>query len=141
MKHKIHSHVTLVTDGGARGNPGPSAIGYIILGEDGKWLDHGAKYIGIKTNNQAEYRALIKGLMRCRRYTDGDVKCISDSELMIKQLNHEYKIKNPVLKKLAEKIKKIITDFDQVIFSHARRTHELIQCADQLLNSKLDSLD
>ncbi len=138
MKTRKHKNLKLYTDGGARGNPGLSAVGCIILGDDGKWLDHNAKYIGYRTNNQAEYRALIRGLKRCRKYTNVKVTCFSDSELMINQLNGKYRIKDPILKDLARRVRKIAVDFDEVTFVHVRRTNDCIQIADQLLNDVLD---
>lgn len=124
----------LYTDGGARGNPGPAAIG-IVLKKGDDVLVQKAKYIGKATNNQAEYEALILGLHESLEHTK-ELKCLLDSELVVRQLNGEYRVKDEKLKPLYEKIKKLEDDFEKVTFHHIPR--EKNKLADLLLNKELD---
>jgi ribonuclease HI len=125
---------TLYTDGGARGNPGPAAIG-IVLKKNEDVLVQKAKYIGVATNNQAEYQALILGLHTALDHAK-ELKCLLDSELVVKQLNGEYRVKDEKLKPLFEKVKKLEEDFTRVTFHHIPR--EKNKLADLLLNEELD---
>lgn len=125
---------TLYTDGGARGNPGPAAIG-IVLQKDDDILVKKAKYIGRATNNQAEYQALILGLALAKEHAK-ELKCLLDSELVVKQLNGEYRVRDEKLKPLFEEIKKLKGDFEKVTFQHI--TREKNKLADLLLNQELD---
>lgn len=128
--------VTVYTDGGARGNPGPAAIGGVILrGEE--TLEEFSAYIGEKTNNQAEYAALLAGLERAAKHTDVTVRCVLDSELVVKQLNGEYKVKSPELKKLVPKVRHLEERFKTVTYEHTRR--EGNARADALVNQALDA--
>ena len=88
----------LSTDGGARGNPGPAAYGYVLEAEDGTVLDARGEAIGVATNNVAEYRALLAGLEKAVELGLGDVEVVSDSELLVKQMRGEYNIKNHALR-------------------------------------------
>ena len=87
----------LSTDGGARGNPGPAAFGYVLEAEDGTVLAAHGERIGIATNNVAEYSALIAGLEKARDLAVSEVEVVSDSELMVKQMTGEYRVKNEAL--------------------------------------------
>lgn len=127
--------VTLYTDGGARGNPGPAAIGGVII-QDGKTVEEFSHFIGDKTNNQAEYAALLAGLERAARHTDVHVKAILDSELVVKQLRGEYKVKSPELKKLVPQVRHLEERFKTVTYEHTRR--EGNARADELVNEALD---
>src|SRR5690349_12569170 len=91
--------LTIQTDGGARGNPGPAGIGVVILDEKGKVLEEHAKYLGVATNNQAEYKAAIFGLERAVALGATSVELVADSELLVKQASGEYKVKNPDIAK------------------------------------------
>lgn len=125
----------LFTDGGARGNPGPAAIGGVLL-DGNKRIAEFSEYIGETTNNQAEYQALIKGLEVA---LDNDVKeldCFLDSELVVKQLNKEYKVKDKELAKVFVRIWNLTLKFKKITFSHVRR--ELNKEADALVNQALD---
>ena len=133
------------TDGGARGNPGPAGIGVVIyLNENAGTLDVEKmvvlkkikKYIGEATNNVAEYTALIVALEAALEFDIKNVKCVLDSELVVKQLNGEYKIKEPTLQGLAQKVKALARGFESVKFSHVRR--EKNKLADQLVNQAMD---
>jgi ribonuclease HI len=134
--------VTVYTDGGARGNPGPAAIGGVILAGDGdrasgaETLEEFSAYIGEKTNNQAEYAALLAGLERAAKYTDVTVRCVLDSELVVKQLNGQYKVKSPELKKLVPKVRHLEERFKTVTYEHTRRAGNAR--ADALVNRALD---
>jgi len=126
---------TLYTDGGARGNPGPGAVGIVLKKED-KTVFAKGKYLGDNfTNNQAEYQALILGLHEALGHTK-ELKCFLDSELVVKQLNGEYRVKDEKLKPLFEKVKKLEDNFKKITFHHISR--EKNKLADLLLNRELD---
>ncbi len=128
----------LYTDGGSRGNPGAAAIGIVICDSKKDVLYEYAECTGHLTSNQAEYTALINGLDKCAEYTQGNVTCYSDSELMIKQMKGKYRIRNEQLIELSDEAKKNMKVFKKVRFRHVRRTNEFIQRADELLNDALD---
>lgn len=129
--------IHLYTDGGARGNPGPAAIGIVALDECGKIYKQKEK-IGKTTNNVAEYTALIKGLNLLLKANVKEVNCFSDSELMVKQLNGEYKIKSSNLIPLFEEVERLSSRFDEIKFFHVPRTNKYIRIADALVNQALD---
>ncbi len=87
----------LYTDGGARGNPGPAAAAYVLETEDGTVLDARGETIGVATNNVAEYRALVAGLAKALELGVDELEVVSDSELLVKQMNGEYRVKNAAL--------------------------------------------
>lgn len=135
--------VTIYTDGGARGNPGPAAIGGVVLRgdaadeRDGETLEEFSAYIGEKTNNQAEYAALLAGLERAAKYTHAKVRCVLDSELVVKQVKGEYKVKSPELKKLMPQVRHLEEHFKTVTYEHTRRAGNTR--ADALVNQALDA--
>ncbi|MFA6047829.1 MAG: ribonuclease HI family protein [Parcubacteria group bacterium] len=130
--------IKMFTDGGARNNPGPAAIGVWIPTLDKKY----GEYIGEKTNNVAEYEALIFGLKKIKSLVGKEktkktsVECFLDSELVVKQLNHEYKLKEEYIQKNFILIWNLMLDFQKVIFSHIMREENKI--ADALVNEALD---
>jgi len=129
--------ITTNSDGGSRGNPGPAALGLII--RDGeKILEEYGEYIGKATNNVAEYHGIIKAMKLALKYTTGEVTCIMDSELIIKQLNGEYKVKHPNMKPLYEEVQKIIPKFKKVHFIHVKRNQRFQKMADFMVNKALD---
>jgi ribonuclease HI len=132
---KAQETLTIYTDGGSRGNPGPSAAGYVIA-SDGKILEEGGLYLGITTNNQAEYRAAKLALEKAAKYNPFEIEFHLDSELVVKQLNGEYKIKNSELKPVYEDILRLASQFQKVTFTHVRR--EFNQLADAQVNIILD---
>ena len=92
--------VVVHVDGGARGNPGPAAIGVVVAGPDGEVLDEFAERIGIATNNVAEYRALLRGLERAKALGAREIEIVNDSELVARQVSGVYKVKHPAMKPL-----------------------------------------
>jgi len=127
------------SDGGARKNPGPGAIG-VLIREDGQILTKYSKFIGENvTNNFAEYLALIKALEFASRFTKDSVTCILDSELVVKQLLGEYKVKNKGLLTLFMKVQKLQDNFKKIRYLHASRWDKFQQIADELVNQELDN--
>ena len=127
----------LWTDGGARGNPGPAAFGFVLQGEDGESLDARGEYIGHATNNVAEYSALIAGLEAAVALGVTELVVVSDSELMVKQMRGEYKVKNEALKELALRAGALGLELGKVTYTAVRRAHNTL--ADQLVNDALDA--
>lgn len=128
----------IFSDGGARGNPGPSAIGVLICEPNGAHIkDHGA-VIGKATNNIAEYSAVICGLQMARDMKIKTIDYYVDSELVCKQINGEYRVKTPHIRELYLKAKQLADSFEQITFRHVRRNHEKIQHVDALVNRALD---
>lgn len=126
----------LYTDGGARGNPGPAAIGVIVYDSKKNVIKKISKYIGWATNNQAEYQALITGLIEAKKIKAEDVECFSDSKLVVQQVNRKYKIKNKKLAQLFIKIWNLSQSFKKIKFSYIPR--EKNREADRLVNLALD---
>lgn len=126
----------MYSDGGARGNPGPAGIGVVIKDVDGNIIEEHGEYIGETTNNQAEYQALIKGLELALELGSEEAQCFLDSELVVRQLKQEYKVKEPGLQKLFVKAWNLSQKFKKISFQHVRR--ELNTEADRLVNNALD---
>ena len=129
--------VKLFTDGGSRGNPGPSAIGYGIYDAEDNLLHKDSKYIGITTNNQAEYQGLKVGLEKCRSLNIPEVHVHMDSLLVVNQMKGVYKEKNRDLWPVHESLKALIAEFRKVTFTHVPR--ELNKLADSMVNECLDA--
>ncbi len=136
--------VILFTDGGARGNPGPAGVGIVITDEAGKVLKEASKFLGIGTNNEAEYQAGILGFQTVKEiFNPSELEGVSvehklDSELVCKQLRGEYKIKEPRLKALHTELTDLIKSLStSVTFTHIRREHN--SEADRLANEAMDS--
>ena len=134
----MKSCLRVYSDGASRGNPGPSAIAFIVLGEDGKILKRYSEYVGLRTNNQAEYEALISALKFVSGLPGREVVCYMDSELVVKQLNGEYRVRNPILEILWLKVHELSQGFEKISFVHVPRTDVYIQVADRLANQALD---
>lgn len=128
--------LTIFTDGGARGNPGPAGIGAVILDEEGKVAAEISKYIGQATNNQAEYKALIAGLAKAKELGGREIEVFLDSELAVKQLNREYRVKDKDLAPLFVQAYNISLGFKKIIFKHISRQKNKL--ADKLVNMALD---
>lgn len=128
--------VIINTDGAARGNPGPAAIGATIKDETGKLMAHISRRIGITTNNQAEYRAVIAALEKAINLGAKHVVVKSDSELVVKQINGRYKIKNAALRPLYQEVVKLTGSLESIKVSYVPRARNAE--ADALANKALD---
>ena len=129
----------LSTDGGARGNPGPAAFGYVLETENGTILAAHGERIGVATNNVAEYSALVAGLERALELGVDEVEVVSDSELLVKQMTGEYRVKNEALKELNERASRLARRLRRVDYTAVRREHN--ELADRLVNEALDAPD
>jgi ribonuclease HI len=129
----------LFTDGGARGNPGPAALAYVLEAEDGTVLDARGETIGVATNNVAEYEALVAGLRKAVELGLDDVEVVSDSELLVKQMTGEYRIKNAALVELSLAAARLARELGRVSYTAVRRTEN--ELADRLVNEALDAVD
>ncbi|MDD3398234.1 MAG: ribonuclease HI family protein [Candidatus Methanomethylophilaceae archaeon] len=126
------------SDGGARGNPGPAAFAVIVCKADGFVLHEYARFIGVATNNEAEYQGLISALGTAIDYKTDDAEFVMDSELVVKQMKGEYKVKSPHLKKLHQDAMSLAKSIGKTEFRHVRREDPKITRADELLNQELD---
>ena len=126
---------TLYTDGGARGNPGPAGVGYVLKIESEDAIEIGS-YIGIATNNQAEYEALKQGLVLAIMENVTHLDVYMDSELIVKQMSGEYRIKNKELRILYDAVCNLTQEFERVTFQHIPRAKN--KRADELVNQTLD---
>lgn len=133
---------TIYTDGAARGNPGPSASGFIVTDHNGREIYHKSFYNGIRTNNFAEYNAMIKALEWCESHMempeDTELKFVSDSELVVKQLNGKYKIRSSEMAELNATVRELSKWFKSVKFINRRRSDKGISAVDKGLNELLD---
>jgi ribonuclease HI len=127
----------LSTDGGARGNPGPAAFGYVLETEDGTVLAAHGEAIGIATNNVAEYRALVAGLQKALEVGVDEVDVVSDSQLLVRHMNGEYKVKNEALRKLSLAAASLARRLRRVTYRSVPREHN--ELADRLVNEALDA--
>jgi ribonuclease HI len=127
---------TLYTDGGARGNPGPAAYAFVLETEDGTVLDARGEAIGVATNNVAEYRALVAGLERAVEAGVTELEVVSDSELVVKQMRGEYRVKNRALQDLSLRASRLAREVGEVSYRAVRREHN--ELADRLVNEALD---
>ena len=130
----------LSTDGGSRGNPGPAAYGYVLEAENGTVLAAHGETIGTATNNVAEYRALVAGLEKALELGVDDLEVVSDSELLVKQMRGEYKVKKDTLRELSlEAARLAARQLGSVSYTAVRREHN--ELADRLVNEALDALN
>ena len=127
----------LYTDGGARGNPGPAAYGFVLEAEDGTVLAAEGRPIGSATNNVAEYSGLIAGLRKALELEIPSVEVVSDSELMVKQMRGEYRVKNEALRALSLEAAQLAKEIGDVEYRHVKRAHN--ELADRLVNEALDA--
>ncbi len=127
----------LFTDGGARGNPGPAAAAYVLEADDGTVLAAQGETIGVATNNVAEYTALVAGLERARELGLDEVEVVSDSELLVRQMRGEYKVKNAALRQLSLEAGQLARQIGAVRYTAVRREHN--ELADRLVNEALDA--
>jgi ribonuclease HI len=124
-------------DGGARGNPGPAAIGVVLSDPAGEVLDEFAERIGQATNNVAEYQALLRGLERAKAFGADEVEIVNDSELVARQLTGAYKVKHPAMRPLHAEAMAALRDFDRWTVRTVPRAEN--ERADELVNEALDS--
>jgi ribonuclease HI len=133
------THLVLHTDGGSRGNPGAAAIGVVVEVEKGgatELLGEIGETIGVASNNVAEYRAIIRGLEEAERLGASSVTCLLDSQLVVEQLNGNYRVKSEDMKPLHARVQDLRSGFALVTFQHVRR--EQNKEADRLVNEALD---
>ena len=123
-------------DGGARGNPGPAAIAVLVADPEGELVEERSESIGRATNNVAEYRALLLGIERAQALGAREVELVGDSELIVRQVRGEYRVKDANLRGLHSRVRKALAAFDDWTIRHVRR--EANECADQLVNDELD---
>jgi ribonuclease HI len=126
----------LFTDGGSRGNPGPAAYAFVLETADGTVLDARGETIGVATNNVAEYSALVAGLERAVELGVDDLEVVSDSELLVKQMRGEYRVKNRALQDLFLDASRLARSVRRVTYTAVRREHN--ELADSLVNEALD---
>lgn len=129
--------ITIYSDGGSRGNPGPSAAGFVIVNSSNETVAQGGEYLGVTTNSQAEYHGVRIGLEKALELGYKQVDFKIDSMLVVNQMNGIYKIKNRELWPINERIRELVTGFEKVRFSHVRR--EFNQLADGMVNRTLDA--
>jgi len=127
----------LFTDGGSRGNPGPAAFAYVLEAEDGTVLAAHGEKIGVATNNVAEYSGLIAGLRKAVELQVPEVEVVSDSELLVKQMRGEYRVKNEALRTLSLEAARAARQLGKVEYRHVRRAQN--ELADRLVNEALDA--
>jgi ribonuclease HI len=135
----IFTGFRVFTDGASRGNPGRAAVAFIILSDHDTIEMKGSKVIGVRTNNQAEYEAVIFALEAAKQLQIGKLTCYLDSLLVVNQLNGEYKVLNPQLRRLWSQVLERLTWYKQVTFNHVPRDNKYIKIVDQLANRRLDS--
>lgn len=126
----------LSTDGGARGNPGPAALGYVLTDAVGELVYEQGKYLGETTNNVAEYSALVEGLKKALELGASEIIIQMDSELIVKQMSGEYKIKQPHLQALAKEVRELLSKFQHHEFKHVLRAYN--KAADKQVNLAID---
>jgi ribonuclease HI len=127
----------LFTDGGARGNPGPAAYGFVLETEDGTVLAAEGQAIGVATNNVAEYSGLVAGLRKALELHVPELEVVSDSELLVKQMRGEYRVKNEALRALFVEASSLARGLQSVEYRHVKRAHN--ELADRLVNEALDA--
>ena len=128
--------LTIYSDGGARGNPGPAGIGATLKNEKGELVATVSEYIGVATNNIAEYKAIIAAIEKAKELKATELDCYLDSELVVKQLKKEYKVRNQGLAPLYIKIYNLSQSFKKITYPHVRR--EFNKEADALANEAMD---
>ncbi len=134
--NKNNMKLKIYTDGGARGNPGPAGIGAVAYDTKGKVIFEISQYLGETTNNQAEYRALLKAVEKAKNIGAKEVDFYLDSELVVKQLNREYKVRNKDLQPLFVQVYNLSLSFKKISFTHIPR--EKNKEADKLANQAMD---
>ncbi len=129
---------TLTCDGGSRGNPGPGAMAYVLSDPRGREREARGEFLGTVTNNVAEYRALIAGLEAAARHGARSLRVVMDSELVIRQMTGEYRVKNAGLKPLSAQARRLAAGFEEVAYRSVLREDNAR--ADRLVNEALDKV-
>jgi ribonuclease HI len=132
----LSKRLVVNVDGGARGNPGPAAIAAVAATPDGKILEEGSEVIGAATNNVAEYRALLLGIERARALGAQEVELVGDSELIVRQVQGDYRVKDAALRDLHARVSEALDGFERWSIRHVRREEN--ERADSLVNQALD---
>lgn len=132
----VEEKFKIFSDGGARGNPGPAGIGAVIYNQAGQIVAEISEYLGVATNNQAEYKALIAALKKAKELGGKELDCYLDSELVVKQLKREYKVKNKDLAPLFLEIHNLSISFKNIAYYHVPREDNKV--ADKLANIAMD---
>jgi len=136
----VHKQAWIFSDGGSRGNPGPAASAFMILSENCDLVVRNACYLGMRTNNHAEYEALISALEAASKIGAKEAICHLDSELVAKQLTGAYTVKNLELKRLWRKVQELARGFKKISYINVPRTHPNIETVDALVNETLDKV-
>ena len=134
----MSSLIYVYSDGGARGNPGPAAIGVLLCNDKGVMIEDYSEVIGPNTNNVAEYSGVIVGLELAKKHGAKEVRYFLDSELAAMQLSGKYKVKTPHILTLYTQAKKAESQFQKVFYTDVPRTHEKIRYVDRLVNRALE---
>lgn len=132
------SRLTVNVDGGSRGNPGPAAIGVLVRDGEGEVLEEVGETIGEATNNVAEYRALLRGIELAAAHGASELELLGDSQLVVRQVEGRYKVKNAGMKELHAEVKRALGNFDSWSIRHVRRAENAD--ADRLVNQALDGV-
>lgn len=132
-----YKEIDIYSDGASRGNPGPASYAFVFVA-DGEIVDEDAEYIGRATNNQAEYHAVINALEHALEQGVTRVRFHSDSQLLVKQLNGDWRVKDAELRKLYGEVQELLEHFESMTFTHLPRENEYIAEADRLCNETLD---
>lgn len=133
----MHRMYRIYSDGGSRGNPGPAAYAIVVV-KDGRIVHEHSEYLGINTNNHAEYRGLIAGIDKAIELGAEEAEFVMDSELVVKQMNGEYKVRSGNIADLHADAVALASMIPRVRFTHVRRSESYIPRADALLNRELD---
>ncbi|HET6999253.1 MAG TPA: ribonuclease HI family protein [Solirubrobacterales bacterium] len=131
------ARLTVNVDGGARGNPGPAAIGVVVRDADGEVLEERGERIGRATNNVAEYKALLLGIERAAAHGASELELVGDSELIVRQVEGRYKVKDSTMKELHAEVKRALEPFESWSIRHVRRADNAD--ADRIVNEALDA--
>ncbi|HEX8751881.1 MAG TPA: ribonuclease HI family protein [Solirubrobacterales bacterium] len=131
------SRITVNVDGGARGNPGPAAIGVVVRDAAGEVIEEHGERIGRATNNVAEYRALLRGIELAAAHGATELELVGDSELVVRQVEGRYKVKDPTMQELHAEVKRSLAPFGVWSIRHVRRAENAE--ADRLVNQVLDA--
>jgi ribonuclease HI len=133
----LSKRLVVNVDGGARGNPGPAAIAAVVTTPDGEVLEERSEAIGVATNNVAEYRALLLGIARAQALGAREIELVGDSELIVRQVRGEYRVKDAALRDLHAQVKEALEGFERWSIRHVRREEN--ELADTLVNATLDA--